>query len=129
MLKMTDPDQARVMRRILANLYIINSYYAYQDFKRVNPDGRKYDKRGNPKPYVPYSLSPLTQEAREHYMLGSTALVWSDEREERVKAYIMRLRMNGELARILDWEAETKHENPWRRPQEGKHEEEQSNAV
>lgn len=119
MLKMTDPDNNRVMRRIIANLYIINCYYANLDFQRANPKGRQFDKRGNPKPYHPYTLSPLTQEARKYYTLAITSLIWSDEREKEVKAYVMRLRMNGELQKILDWELETKHENPWRKNNNG----------
>ena len=116
MMTARNPEQRKAMCTIRARLYAVNSYYAYLDFKAANPKGRQYDKKGNPKPYNPYTLSPLTNEASEHYTL-SQGLIWSDEKEARSKAYLMRLRRDGTLDRILDWEktsGKRYENNPWR---------------
>lgn len=110
-----DADK-KAMYAIRAKLYAVNSYFAYQDFKRENPEGRKYSKKGAPLPYKPYSLSPLTQEAREMYK-ASQGVIWADTREEKIKGYLMRLRLSGDLDKILDWEMNTGNyfkTNPWR---------------
>ena len=109
-------DDKKAMCSIRAKLYAINSYYAYEDFKRENPKGRRYGKNGAPLPYKPYSLSPLTQEAREIYQ-ASQGVIWADKREEKIKAYLMRLRVSGELDKIMEWEKDTGERyktNPWR---------------
>ena len=108
-------DDLKVMNRIRAKLYAVNSYYANQDFKRANPNGRRYSKKGEPMPYNPYTLSPLTQEAREHYVL-SQAVTWADDREARIKRYLTRIRLSGLLDEILAWEKASPARyamNPW----------------
>ena len=105
------------MRAILAKLYAINSYYAFQDFRRVNPaDRKRYDKKGNPIPPKSYTLSPLTLEARDHYKLAQQ-IIWTDENEHKIKAYIMKLRLSGDLDKILEWEEthNRRNTNPWLR--------------
>lgn len=116
MMNAKNPADKNAMCAIRAKLYAINSYYAYQDFKRENPKGRRYSAKSVPLPYKPYSLSPLTQEAREVYH-ASQGVIWADTREEKIKAYIMRLRLSGELDKILAWEKDTGERyqhNPWR---------------
>ena len=116
MMNAKNPADKDAMSAIRAKLYAVNSYYAYQDFKRENPEGRKYSKKGAPLPYKPYSLSPLTQEAREVYR-ASQGVIWADTREEKIKAYLMRLRLSGDLDKILAWEKDTGERyqhNPWR---------------
>ena len=116
MLTARNPEQRVIMDKIRANLYAINSYYAYQDFKRANPNGRRYTKKGEPLPYNPYQLSPLTQEARERYALAQS-VTWSDDKEDTIKAYVLRLRLNGTLDTILAWEKDSPgryQKNPWR---------------
>ena len=116
MMTARDETQKKAMHRILANLYAVNSYYAYQDFKAANPKGRQYTKKGAEKPYNPYTLSPLTNEAREHYRLAQS-LIWPTEKEEKIKGYLMKLRRLGELDKILEWEKSTPgryQKNPWR---------------
>lgn len=118
-----NPEQKEAMARIRAKLYAVNSYYAYQDFKAMNPKGRRYTKKGEPLPYNPYTLSPLTQEAREHYVL-SQSVIWTDDKENRIKGYLMRLRRTDELDRILDWEKSQPARyanNPWREKEETAH--------
>ncbi len=114
MMTARDAAQKKVMCNILANLYAVNSYYAYRDFKAANPKGRQYTKKGAEKPYNAYTLSPLTLEAREHYVLTQNA-IWPTEKEEKIKIYLMRLRLSGELDKILEWEKKTGRKNPWRR--------------
>lgn len=117
MMTVKDPAQKEAMYRILANLYAVNSYYAYQDFKRANPQGRRYTKKGAEIPYNPYTLSPLTNEAREHFTLAQKP-IWSDETETRIKAYILRLRRTDELDKILEWEknsGDRYNRNPYRK--------------
>ena len=123
MLTMRNADNQKTMRAILARLYAINSYYAHLDYKRANPDGRRFDKKGRPLQHVPYALSPRTLEAREHYSLAQQA-IWTDETENRIKAYQIRLRQSGELDKILAWEKENERRfknNPWR-SEEGENE-------
>ena len=115
MMNAKNPADKDAMCAIRAKLYAINSYYAYQDFKRENPEGRRYSKKGAPLPFKPYSLSPLTQEAREVYR-ASQSVIWADTREEKIKAYLMRLRLSGDLDKILAWEKDTGERyqhNPW----------------
>lgn len=106
----------KAMRAILAKLYAVDTYYSFQDFRRANPKGRCYDKKGNPLPYKPYSLSPLTQEA--HGLLKQAQrVIWADDTENAIKAYLMRIRMNGELDKALEWEKEIParySKNPYR---------------
>jgi hypothetical protein len=113
---MRKAEDKSAMRAILARLYAVNSYFAYGDFKAANPKGRRYTKKGEPLPYNPYSLSPLTLEAREHYTLAQR-VVWTDETENKIKSYLMRLRLSGELDKILEWEKTSGNRyerNPWR---------------
>ena len=115
MMTSRDPGDRRAMRSILAKLYAVNSYYAYQDFRRTNPENRKkFDKRGNPVAPKSYTLSPLTLEAREHYTMAQR-VIWSNEAENQIKAYIGRLRTSGELDKILGWEQDNNrvNGNPW----------------
>ena len=113
MLTARNSDDKRTMHKILANLYAVNSYYAFQDYKRENPKGRTFDKRGNPLPLKSYTLSPLTMEARDIYK-KAMRIIWTDETENEIKAYLLRLRMSGDLDKILDWEKDRIHLNPWR---------------
>lgn len=115
MMNVRNPEQKEAMSRIRSKLYAVNSYYAYLDFKNANPKGRRYTKKGEPLPYNPYTLSPLTQEAREHYTL-SQSVIWTDEKENKIKGYLMRLRRTDELDKILEWEKQTGRDqrNPWR---------------
>ena len=106
MMTMKKAVDKKAMRSILAKLYAVNSYYAHQDFKRANPKGRRYGKDGTPLPYNPYSLSPLTQEVRAVYKKAQR-VIWSDDTENEIKAYLMRIRMNGELDKALEWEKAT----------------------
>lgn len=115
MMNARNPEQKEAMSRIRSKLYAVNSYYAYLDFKNANPKGRRYTKKGEPLPYNSYTLSPLTQEAREHYTL-SQSVIWTDEKENKIKGYLMRLRRTDELDKILEWEKQTGRDqrNPWR---------------
>ena len=115
MMTSRNAEDKRAMRAILAKLYAVTSWYAYQDFRRVNPENRKkYDKKGNPIPPKSYTLSTLTLEARDHYKLAQQ-IIWSNESEEKIKGYLMRLRLSGDLDRILTWEEEhgRRKNNPW----------------
>lgn len=116
MMTARDEEQRAAMKNIMARLYAINSYYAHQDFKSANPEGRRYDKKGAPLPYRRYTLSPLTREAREYYVMSQN-VIWSDETEGKIKGYVMRLRLSGDLDKILDWEKSQPgryKNNPWR---------------
>ena len=65
--------------------------YAMQDFLRVNTT-----KNGTiRKRHVPYSLSPLTNEAREMLILARKEDITTEE-EEIVKAYLLKKKMTGE---------------------------------
>ena len=65
--------------------------YAMQDFLRVNTT-----KNGTiRKRHVPYSLSPLTNEAREMLILARKEDITIEE-EEIVKAYLLKKKMTGE---------------------------------
>jgi len=113
---MTMIKDRSAMRAIRAKLYAVASYYAYADFKAMNAKGRRYSRDGTPLPFKPYSLSPLAQEARKHYAQAMND-TWTDEAENAVKGYLMRLRLSGELDEILDWEKNTGNRyerNPWR---------------
>lgn len=61
--------------------------YAFQDFKRANPHMKM---RHNP-----YTLSPLTNEAREMLNLARKENITKEE-EEEVKAYLLKKKMFGE---------------------------------
>lgn len=62
--------------------------YAMQDFQRVNTT-----KNGTiRKRHVPYSLSPLTNEAREMLILARKEDITKEE-EEIVKAYLLKAKM------------------------------------
>lgn len=64
--------------------------YAMQDFLRVNTT-----KNGTiRKRHVPYSLSPLTNEAREMLILARKEDITKEE-EENVKAYLLKAKMTG----------------------------------
>ena len=116
-----NPEDRAVMDRIRAKLYAVNSYYAYQDFKQANPEGQRYSQKGEPLPYRPYTLSPLTQEARECYHLAF-GIIWPEEAESQIKGYLTRLRLSGELDTILEWERTSPgrlKKNPWIRDAQG----------
>ena len=116
MMTARDAEQREAMIRIRAKLYAVNSYYAYQDFKVTNPKGRRYTKKGEPLPFNPYSLSTKTLEAREFYHLSQN-IIWADEKENKIKGYLMRLRLSGELDKIMEWEKNNGNRyerNPWR---------------
>ena len=61
--------------------------YAFQDYKRANPHMKT---RHNP-----YTLSPLTNEAREMLRLARKENITKEE-EEEVKAYLLKKKMIGE---------------------------------
>lgn len=61
--------------------------YAFQDYKRSNPHMKT---RHNP-----YTLSPLTNEAREMLRLARKENITKEE-EEEVKAYLLKKKMLGE---------------------------------
>lgn len=75
--------------------------YALMDFFRANPKPLKRYRNGETN-YVPYSLSPLTNEAREMLKLARQEEI-SREDEEKVKGYLLLKRMNGEM--VEDFEA------------------------
>ena len=65
--------------------------YALQDFYRANPPR----KRWNPnRKHVPYTLSPMTNEAREMLAIAMKKDI-SREEEEKVKAYLLRQKISG----------------------------------
>lgn len=67
--------------------------YALMDYKRANPK-RRIRKDGTVK-HNPYTLSPLTNEAREMLTLARKKDITREE-EEIVKAYLLKQKMIGE---------------------------------
>ena len=67
--------------------------YALMDYKRANPK-RRIRKDGTVK-HNPYTLSPLTNEAREMLALARKKDITQEE-EEIVKAYLLKQKMIGE---------------------------------
>lgn len=67
--------------------------YALMDYKRANPK-RRIGKDGTVK-HNPYTLSPLTNEAREMLALSKKNDITQEE-EETVKAYLLKQKMIGE---------------------------------
>lgn len=67
--------------------------YALMDYKRANPK-RRIRKDGTVK-HNPYTLSPLTNEAREMLTLARKKDITQEE-EEIVKAYLLKQKMIGE---------------------------------
>lgn len=65
----------------------IVAHYAMQDFKRTNPNWRKYGSKRNP-----YTLSPLTNEAREMLAIARKTNI-NIEEENSVKAYLLKQKM------------------------------------
>jgi len=68
--------------------------YAKMDFNRANPKGVKMYKNGETN-YKPYSLSPLTNEAREMLQLAQKDNI-SPEEENIVKSYLLNKKISGE---------------------------------
>lgn len=69
--------------------------YAMMDYKRANPK-QKIRKDGTVI-HNPYSLSPLTNEAREMLQLARKENLTVEE-EKTVKAYLLRMKMIGQEA-------------------------------
>jgi hypothetical protein len=67
--------------------------YALMDYKRANPK-RRIRKDGTVK-HNPYTLSPLTNEAREMLTLARKKDITQEE-EEIVKAYLLKQKIIGE---------------------------------
>lgn len=111
-----DSFNREAMTRIRAKLYAVNSYFAWLDYSAANPKGRGTTRRGNPLPLNSYSLSPVTNEAREYYAM-SLLDVWENDAEAQIKGYLARLRRGDTLDRILTWEMGQParyNNNPWR---------------
>ena len=70
------------------------SKYAKMDYNRANPKGVKLYKDGRTS-YKPYSLSPLTNEAREMLQLAQKDDI-SLEEESIVKSYLLSKKLSGE---------------------------------
>ena len=116
MMVFDDSFNREAMTRIRAKLYAVNSYFAWLDYSAANPKGRRYDWKGNPLPLNSYSLSPVTNEAREYYAM-SLRDVWENDAEAQIKGYLARLRRGDTLDKILAWEMEQParyNNNPWR---------------
>jgi len=79
-----------ITRNNIDRLDKIVAHYAMQDFKRANPQPKRY---ANGKTnYKPYSLSPLTNEARKMLHLARKEMITPEE-EREVKAYLLKHKM------------------------------------
>lgn len=67
------------------------AHYAMQDYLRVNPRRKKWSMN---RKHNPYTLSPLTNEAREMLHLARQKDI-DKEDEEEVKVYLLRQKMIG----------------------------------
>lgn len=72
-----------ITRNNIERLEKIVAYYAMQDYKRANPNGAKRN---------PYTLSPLTNEAREMLAIARKTDITTEE-ENDVKAYLLKQKM------------------------------------
>ena len=97
-----------ITERSLARLYNLVAKYAYQDILVAN---KKRIKRGS-KTHAPYSLSDATNEAREMYQLALKGDRITPDEENRVKAYLLKKNMLGELDDIIAAENEGRKYSP-----------------
>ena len=65
----------------------IVAYDAMQEYKRANPNWKKYGTKRNP-----YTLSPLTNEARAMLAIARKTDITTEE-ENDVKAYLLKQKM------------------------------------
>ncbi len=73
----------------------IVAHFAMEDYKRANPK-KKIDRKTGLTIHNPYSLSPQTNEAREILKLSRKENISQDE-EETVKAYLLKMKMINNL--------------------------------
>ena len=75
-----------ITQKNIERLENIVAYYAMQDYKRANPKPKM--RKDGTVIHNPYSLSPLTNEAR-----AMLAKARAGENEEEVKAYLLKHKM------------------------------------
>jgi hypothetical protein len=79
----------------------IVAHYAMADFLRANPKNKRKIRKDGTYKHNPYSLSPLTNEAREILNLARQKENISKEDEARVKYYLLKhLFINDEIVDI-----------------------------